>query len=161
MSQVFIFNEKLIDKVFDRMINDDNDPEQELRKLSETQPGIIDFLANESLEVLTPEEHDYLIFLSMVIVNCMSEAKLQLDTVAPEELEELEEKNWELLEAVTGKGFRQRISIFFDHSDQEDMLAFIEDALAEDDLHLVTKEGRELMFIVLLTLFQALILNIE
>ncbi|HMN89044.1 MAG TPA: hypothetical protein PKE68_03425 [Saprospiraceae bacterium] len=51
-----------------------------------------------------------------------------------------------------------RLNVFFDQYLQEDLLAFIEEALADDDDDpIVTKEAREGMFVVLKTLTDCLI----
>ena len=50
---------------------------------------------------------------------------------------------------MTAKRFRDRMDIFFENYSQEDLLAFVEDNLVEDEDSLVTKEGREPMFVAL------------
>ena len=56
------------------------------------------------------------------------------------------------LETVKSNNSRDRMTVFFDDSDQEDLLAFVEDALVEDDEDsVVTKEGREPIFVALKT----------
>jgi broad specificity phosphatase PhoE len=73
-----------------------------------------------------------------------------------EALSEAEEKNWELLEASPAKRFRERLDVLFAHSAQEDLLAFLEDMLAEpeddedaDTEPSLSREGREPMFVLL------------
>ncbi|MFK8104727.1 MAG: hypothetical protein AB8G15_19570, partial [Saprospiraceae bacterium] len=74
-------------------------------------------------------------------------------------LEEKEEDNWEKLENVPAGSFRDRLDVFFKDYPQEDLLAFAEDALVEEeedsDINL-TKEGKELMFVALKTIIDCL-----
>jgi len=53
------------------------------------------------------------------------------------------------MEANVGKKFRERLDEFFEETKQEDLLAFIEDALLDDEESPVSKEGREPMFVTL------------
>ena len=55
----------------------------------------------------------------------------------------------EIINEVTSKQFRDRLNVFFEKTSQEDLLAFIEDSLLEEEEELVTKVGREPMFIAL------------
>ena len=62
-----------------------------------------------------------------------------------EEIEEIEEQNWTLLNETKAKGFREKLDAFFEDYPQEDLLAFVEDALVEDEDDFLTKEGKELI----------------
>jgi hypothetical protein len=92
----------------------------------------------------------------LVVWNAWDAVHGRQPFISPEALSEAEEKNWELLEATPAKRFRERLDVFFAHSTQEDLLAFLEDMLAEpeedegDDAELsVSREGREPMFVLL------------
>jgi hypothetical protein len=57
-----------------------------------------------------------------------------------------------MLEPVKSKPFQHKADVFFKDYPQEDLLAFVEDALADDEDSEVTKEGREPMFVALKTI---------
>jgi hypothetical protein len=83
----------------------------------------------------------------------------KLPPLSKNALEAAEEANWESLESVTAKRFRDRMTPFFEGYDQEDLLAFVEDSLTEDEEdteNVVTKEGREPMFVALKSVIDAL-----
>jgi len=82
-----------------------------------------------------------------------------LEAVSEDQIGEAEEKNYEMLELSAGKKFRDRLDPFFENSDQEDLIAFAEEAVLEDEddpESLVTKEGREPIFIALKTMVDVL-----
>lgn len=83
--------------------------------------------------------------------------------VTEEKLGEAEEKNWELMNEVTAKRFRDRLDRFFEQYPQEDLLAFIEDALADDEdgESIVSPESREPIFIALKSMIDGLVTSIE
>lgn len=154
-----IITEQQIEKVLDRLDDSDEWYDQLAAELQEEQPKLVAFLVSEQFELLTVEEQDYMFYLALVIWQTIRQVKGALPTVSEQEIGEAEEANWELLEGVTAKKFRDRMTIFFEQSPQEDLLAFIEDALIEDDDDLVTKEGREPMFVALKTLVDVLTKN--
>ena len=53
---------------------------------------------------------------------------------------------------MTAKKFRERLDVFFQDYFQEDLLAFVEDSLSEEEEEMVTKIGREPMFVALKTI---------
>ena len=64
-----------------------------------------------------------------------------------------------MLENNTAKKFRDRLDPFFENTQQEDLVAFAEDAVTEDlddPESLVTKEGREPIFVALATMIDVL-----
>ena len=80
-------------------------------------------------------------------------------SVSEQEIGEAEENNYEILEASTAKKFRDRLDLFFENTSQEDLLAFAEEAVLEseeDPDSLVSKEGREPIFIALKTIVDVL-----
>ena len=63
------------------------------------------------------------------------------------------------MDASNAKNFRDRLNEFFEGSDQEDLLAFAEEAVLEDEddpESIVTKEGKEPIFIALKTMVDVL-----
>ena len=150
------FSEDIIDKIFEKEIESDKDPVLELEAIAADQPALIAYLGQENLELLTEEEFDYCAFLVTIIYKVYSESGLEMMLIHPEQIDNAEEANWEKINASTGKKFSQRIDGLFQDFPQEDLLAFIEDALEADDLPIVTNEGREPMFIILKTVIDVL-----
>ena len=86
----------------------------------------------------------------IVILESVQKVKAEtLKAIPKKTLEIAEEKNWELLDNIRELRFRDRMTVFFDNSDQEDLLAFVEDSLVDDEDSFITKEGREPMFVAL------------
>ena len=97
-----------------------------------------------------------MLFLVLVIFKSIQKEVPNLLNPNPETIGKWEEKNWDLLNSVTSKKFRERMDVFFKDYFQEDLLAFVEDALTEEEEELlVTKIGREPMFVALKSLIDA------
>ena len=58
-----------------------------------------------------------------------------------------EEANWELLHEQPKGTFRDKITPFFENNEQEDLLAFVEDTLEQEEDSPVTTVGRDVIFI--------------
>ena len=156
-----MIKESIIDNTFDWLESDDDRFDSLLAELEEKQPELMAYLSTEDLEVFTEEEYNYLVFLAVVIWQSIIRDGKEPATVNMEDLSEADERNWTLLDTAEGKKFHQRIAVFFEGYQQEDLLAFIEDALAEhDDDFFLTKEGREPMFITLKTITDCLTKNL-
>ncbi len=141
-------SEKIIDTVSETLENADF--EKEIEIFGKQQPALLGYVFSEDFELLTREEREYMLYLIIVLSKSIEKVEGELSIIHPDNLSEAEERNWELLDAVTETRFRDRMNVFFEDSDQEDLLAFIEDALIEDDDDsVVTKEGREPMFVAL------------
>jgi hypothetical protein len=121
-----------------------------------SQPAILAYLFSEDLELLTQEEREYGLYLTMVIWKSIETVVGKCREVTAEEIANLEEFNWVLLEGVNEKRFRDRMTVFFDGYVQEDLLAFVEDALVDDEDSQVSKEGREPLFVTLKSIIDAL-----
>jgi hypothetical protein len=94
-----------------------------------------------------------------VIWNACEKVQGEIGPLSKNALETADEANWERLDKVTDKRFRDRMTPFFKGYKQEDLLAFVEDSLTEDEEdteNVVTKEGREPMFVALKSVIDAL-----
>jgi hypothetical protein len=128
-----------------------------LTAMSAAQPALLPFIAGEESEsAFTQAEREYLLYLLLVVWKAWDTVHGRQPVVPLEAFSEAEEKNWELLEASPEKRFRERLDVLFAHSAQEDLLAFLEDMLAEpeDDEDVdaepsISREGREPMFVLL------------
>lgn len=142
--------ENIIDTVAEAL--EAADFEKEVEIFGKKQPALLGYVFSEDFDLLTRDERDYMLYLLIVIWKSVEKVKGELSPTLSNDLETAEERNWELLENVKAQRFRDRMTVFFDDSDQEDLLAFIEDALVEDDEDsVVSKEGREPIFVALKT----------
>ena len=133
----------------------DVDQENFFKELATQQPVLLSFLVSDNLKVLTEEEHELLYFLAAIIWKSISKAHPESLLIDENILGKAEEGNWELLEANVRGTFSERITPFFEKYPQEDLLAFIEDALVFDEESQVTNEGRVYIFVVLKTMVDA------
>ena len=146
--------EATIDEVAES-IGDDN-IEEIIEDFSEAQPAILAYIFTEDMELLSESEREYLLGLVIIIWKAIEKQEGEIDEVESKQLEEAEERNWALLEKTSAKKFRDRMDVFFKGYPQEDLLAFAEDALVEDEDSPVTSEGREPMMVVLKTIIDVL-----
>ena len=137
------------------------DFEAEMADFAEKQPALLAYVFSEDFELLTSEERDYMLYLMLVIYQSVEKEVEDMPLITAEMLEDAEERNWALLENVTSKRFRERLDVFFDSYEEEDLLAFVEDALTDDEDDTVTKEGREPMFIALKSVIDVLMWHID
>lgn len=155
----FMFvSEKTIDSIVENLEN--SDFEQEIEKMGTEQPALMSYVFSEDFELLTQGEREIMLYCLLVIWQSVEKSKnTKIYPLSKKTIETAEEHNWELLDNVKALKFRDRITIFFENSDQEDLLAFIEDILtedSEDNENHITKEGREPMFVALKSVVDAL-----
>ena len=135
------------------------DFEQEVAIFGEKQPVLLGYVLSEDFELLTNEEREWLLYLVLVLYQAIESGDKKIDPLSKNDLEAAEEANWSRLETVTAKHFRDRMTPFFEGYPQEDLLAFVEDSLTEDEEdteNFLTKEGREPMFVALKSVIDAL-----
>jgi len=150
-------NEDIIDQQAERISSDEAYRETIVEQLREEQPVILAYLFSENIDAFPNTEKEYLLFLWLVIYSAVRQKIAGLPIVTEDAISELEEKNWEKLQEVKARKFRERLDVFFEDSPQEDLLAFVEDALLDDQDEVVSKESREPMFVVLKSLIDCLL----
>ncbi len=140
--------EKLQDSAYEKKMDD----------FALAQPVIFSYIFSEQFDLLTEDEKGYLQYLALIIWASNDKTNPGGEAVSEDEIGEAEEENYNMLENTTGSGFRDRLNPFFEDYPQEDLLAFVEDALVEDEdpEAIVTKEGREPIFIALKTVIDVL-----
>ncbi|MDZ4678857.1 MAG: hypothetical protein SH848_18465 [Saprospiraceae bacterium] len=151
-------SEKIIDAVGEALDKDDA-YEIAIEEMAEQQPAIVALALSEDFQAFSEEERDFFLYLALIMWKSASKVGTPA-TATPEAIEAAEEVNWAILEQSSGPTFHDRLDPFFDNPLQEDLLAFIEDAVSEDeedDDNIVTKEGREAMFISLKSVMDVLI----
>ncbi len=154
--------ESTIEQVLEQFESQAVDFEKAVRDFGGRQPALLSFLMTDSEGVFTEDEQDFMLYLATVIFKAVEKENPDLSIITPDEIAEAEETNWELFEAQKGKPFRERLDAFFENYPQEDLLAFVEDALsaeAEDEdgeSFTMTQEGQEPMFVTLKTVIDVL-----
>jgi len=153
-------SEKIIDAIIDELEDfSDVQYEQRMEDFAEAQPVLFAWLFSEHFDLLNEDEKGYLQYLSLIAWQSIVKVNGPGEPVSEEQIGEAEEKNYEILEGTEAKKFRDRLNPFFENTPQEDLLAFAEEAVLEeeDELEaLVTKEGREPIFVALKTLVDVL-----
>jgi hypothetical protein len=143
-------SETVIDQHIDRLETTSGAYEAALAEMEKEQPVLLAYFFSENFDLFTHDERDYLQYLALVIWSAAREVCGSKPPVNEEQISEAEDINWEKLEAVGSHIFRERVGVFFENYPQEDLLAFVEDALLDDEEDpLVTKEGREALFVTL------------
>jgi len=154
-------SEDVIDAIIDALEEySDEQYEQQMSAFQAAQPVLFAWLFSEEFELLTEDEKGYLQYLALIAWKSVEQVNGPLDPVSEAEIGEAEEINYAVLEASTAKKFRDRLDPFFENTSQEDLLAFAEDAVldSEDDPDsIVSKEGREPIFVALKTIVDVLL----
>ncbi len=154
-------SEDIIEAVVEALEESEETPEMQIEQLEKEQPMLLAYLANEQFDTLTEEERSYLFYLTWVMYQSAksSEQVKVLPMITEDALGEAEEANWETYLDNTSKDFRRRLDPFFEATEQEDLLAFLEDALIDDDDATITEVGRDLLFIGLKTVMDCIVDN--
>ncbi len=142
--------EEIIEKVAEElsMIIEEHGPDDILEEMESEQPYILAYAMADSQDILEQEEKDYLLWMCLVIwLSFRKGFSVSLPQVQPDSIEEAEEAAWEILANSDAKAFRVRIDPFYENCEQEDLLAFIEDALVPDDESPISSTGREPVFV--------------
>ncbi|MCF8239264.1 MAG: hypothetical protein K9I85_13970 [Saprospiraceae bacterium] len=149
-------SETIIDQVIESLDRSDEALEKSDQEMADSQPALLDFLTQEAFDLLTEEEQDYMLLLGLTLWESARKVNGSIPELTAQDLGNAEEANYNALEGSTGKNFRERMDVFFNDYPQEDLLAFIEDALVDEDEELVTSEGRETLFVTLKTVVDVL-----
>lgn len=150
-----------IDKMIEELENlTDDQYEQRMEAFAAAQPLVVAYLFNdENFHLLSEDEKGFLHYLALIAWSALVRVNGPLPAAGEDAIGEAEEKNYALLEESAGKTFRDRLDVFFENYPQEDLLAFAEEAVLEeeDDLEsLVSKTGAEPIFVALKTVIDVL-----
>ena len=156
-----IINSNVIDAVIEELENlSDEQYEERMEAFASAQPVLVAYLFDdENFHLLTDDEKGFLQYLALIAWSAVIKTAGDVAAVSEEAIGEAEEKNYAVLEQSTAKKFRDRLDPFFDNYPQEDLLAFAEEAVLEDEDDpdtLVSKEGREPIFIAMKTIIDVL-----
>lgn len=150
-------SQDIIDAIVERFDDSEAAYEQAIEQFEQTQPILLSYLFSEEFEVFTSDEREFTLMLAVIIFTAVAEVREPLPQIDEAAIANAEEQNWAKLEGVSARQFSERIDVFFQDYPQEELLAFVEDALADDDEDpIVTKEAREAIFITLKTVIDCL-----
>jgi hypothetical protein len=121
--------------------------DKEVMTISETQPFLAGFLHVDQHSLLSKEEYSFLWFIVAAVYGSYAKKYGRPETIQASDIEDKEEKIWGLLNDSKEKNFRSKLDVFFEMCPEEDLLAFIEDSLLEDEDSVVTNAGREFIFV--------------
>jgi hypothetical protein len=128
-----------------------SDFDADLAAFSRAQPFLMDYLSGEDTGAFTEAEQELLFFAALVLHHSVEEVHGKLDIIVGDKIAAAEEDIFEILGEQQSRVFRDRLTVFFDQTKEEDLLAFIEDLLISEEDTNVTKEGREPLFVILKT----------
>jgi hypothetical protein len=156
---------KVTDKIIDGCIDaSESMSEEKMEKLmeafSEEQPMLFSYIFSEENGPISEEEHSFLEYLAMIIWMAYKKVQPEAhDKISEEEIGDAEEANFEVIENSKAKDFSGKIDSFFEGYEQEELLAFVEEALTEDDFEgdaIISQEAIEPMFVSLKTMIDVL-----
>ncbi|MEM9837027.1 MAG: hypothetical protein AAF828_11020 [Bacteroidota bacterium] len=130
---------------------------EDLKQFSDAQPYLMDYLSGEDTGAFMDTEQELLFFASLVIHHAIQAEYGPQPVVDGDKIAQREEAIFSLLQDQPAKAFRDRITPFFEQTQEEDLLAFIEDILIADEETGITKEGREPLFVILKTCMEVLL----
>ena len=142
-------SEAIIEKIAESLNQDDSSFQDIVERLQKEQAPLFGYIFSENLSVLTQAEREFLLYLLLVILLSIEENSGTLNAIPKKTLEDAEEFNWSIMDSAPAGKFRDKLTPFFEDYTQEDLLAFVEDALMDSEDDLVTKEGREVVFVFL------------
>lgn len=148
--------EQHINAVLDMIEEDDFDMDAALSKIDESLPTVLSYSLSDNFSLLTEEEKDYFEYLVVTILITLLNNVESVKDISTDKIEATEEKIWETMELNKSKNFNDQLNVFFEETEEEDLLAFIEDGLTPEENDFVSSAGRELMFVGLATMVEVL-----
>jgi len=151
-------SEEVINPVIDLLSDNEALYEEYMLEFSEKQPFLLAFLLSEGFDVLDEHEKSMLFYLAMIlyfsVVKGTSEA--EIDTIELATIQSVDEENWTEVDQHKFKEMKEIADHFFTNFSQEDLLAFVEDALMEDEEYEISKIGRNVIFVSMKSLIDIL-----
>lgn len=140
-------SEEIINPVIDEISDDEAVYEEKMLSFSEAQPFLLAFLLSEGFDVLEEHEKSLLFYLAMIIYFSVEAVYPELDIIELEDIQNADETNWIAVDRLKLKETKAIADHFFMDYEQEDLLAFVEDALMEDEEYQISNIGRNVIFV--------------
>lgn len=149
-----IYTVEDIERTFAWLEENDDQAEEIFKELDKLQPNILAFLFSDNHVIFSNNEKELLVFACLVLYKCTMGTPREL--ISMEEIEQIEGKNYALVNEKLS--YDEQINLFFKGYPQEDLLAFIEDFISdeEDDEYAVNPESKLPIFITLKTISDCL-----
>lgn len=142
-----VFSEADIEQTFEWLEANDDKADAIFRSIDEQQPELLAYLFSESFDSFSNNEKELLVFGTLVIYQCTaSEIKRTLHL---EDFEKAENANYDQVDDQLST--EDQMTKFFENYVQEDLLAFAEDFIGEEeeDEYAVSTEAKLPLFIAL------------
>ncbi len=130
------------EKIIDQVLEDDHIMEN---STFYDNSGVAPYLMSEAFDVLSQVEQKSLVFVCDVIYNAHILSYHQEPHYDMDQMTLAEEKNWQIRES--NKNWDTTKDLFFDNYKEEDLLAFVEDYLSDNEDAKLTEIGSEMIFI--------------
>lgn len=127
-----------------------------VERMSKEQPVILAYLMAAGHEILNQDERQLLLYLGVLVWQMMSRGNKSLPPVSDDILEEIEDKNFDMLEYLEGEtetDFFATVATIIENYNQPEVLRYVVEALMEEDGEAVAiqKENAGMMMIYLKT----------
>lgn len=123
----------MIDQVIEKLGERNEEPTSYFEHLQDNEFWLSAFVSSEDTEILTTNEKMLFQYLVTVIFDSFKEAGLSdMEDPDLETLGGIEDAHWDLFGKQKGL-FRDRLNVFFEATGEEDLLAFVEDMLIEEE----------------------------
>lgn len=119
--------------------------EEVVETIKASQPDIIAFLSQESARLLTEEEYSLLWYLVAAIMHSWGEEYGSVPTLSSDALGEREELLWTWIDKDVKQPFANRLDAFFEATEEEELMALVEDLTVPDEDYVVTEIGRPIL----------------
>jgi hypothetical protein len=153
-----MIEETTINAAVDYLESREEEFELLVEDFGQAQPALLAYVLSESTDVLTNHEKEYLLFLALTVWKSFELEGLGkiIQEVEPEVIEEKEDVFWGWISESKERDFNKKIDRFFEESEEEELFAFLEDALEMEENEWLTPQGREAIFVFMATLIEVL-----
>ncbi|MEY2905376.1 MAG: hypothetical protein RJA52_1392 [Bacteroidota bacterium] len=153
-----MIEETTINAAVDYLESREEEFELLVEDFGQAQPALLAYVLSESTDVLTNHEKEYLLFLALTVWKSFELEGLGkiIQEVEPEVIEEKEDVFWGWISESKERDFNKKIDRFFEESEEEELFAFLEDALEMEENEWLTPHGREAIFVFMATLIEVL-----
>ena len=110
----------------------------------EEQSDYWNYMNSEGFKGLSEAEHQMLFFVNSVIYHTCVRVELPIEFDI-ESYQEYEEDNWSVREAA--EKWTTTLDSYFKDYEEEDLLAFVEDMLVEEEIRRLSDIGKEVILI--------------
>lgn len=153
--------EGVIDAILDELGDSEELANQHMDRFSEKQPVIMAYLCSEDFDVLSEEEHSYMLFLAMVVWMAVERQNPNQAEVDEDFIGDMDERNWEQMNNNANMPVVDRLESFFGEENQQELIEFIIDAILEEDEdeeedELIAPEAIDPVFVALKTVVDVL-----